>query len=290
MAIAILTVLASCSPSTCLLNLQSRNPSKSGNDLGKKTMAVAYMVSGKDSLMNKSIAEGFAEALEAEYFGGDKQVALYSMEKKAAAGNYFSKDTLINLVLDSGQDVVFLFDVPNYGDVTVTGRENAKAVIPVGINLYLYDSMNKADTVMHYMGKTVLHHNMSMPANLNDKEALELFWSKGRAASVGRNAASSFLPVWKDESYFFYSYTGSQKWEQAEQYVYEFRWRDAMKIWIEICENSDGERRGMAEYNIAMACHLLGDQALALKWLDRCDADLASPYSASLREKIAAKK
>ncbi|MDT3356882.1 MAG: DUF6340 family protein [Bacteroidota bacterium] len=287
LAIALMSVLVSCAPTTYLLPLQARHPSKSGNDLGMKTMAVVYLYEGKDSLMNKTIAESFTEALEADYFDGDDQIALYRMQK-VADGNYSAKDTLVNLVLDSGQDVVFLFDTPVYGDMTVNGRTNADVKLPLNMRMYMYDSMDKADTVKTYRGRTVLRQRMNVPEDYTDVQAEAFVWANARPAYVGSNAAANFLPVWKDEAYLYYTVPGSGKWDKAADYFSGFNFRDAMKVWMEICENSKGDRRAMAEYNIAVACHILGKDDLAAKWLDRSELVLKTKQSGELRTKIQA--
>jgi hypothetical protein len=50
-------------------------------------------------------------------------------------------------------------------------------------------------------------------------------------------------------------------------------------------------KRASAEYNIAVACYMLGDFDLALEWLDRSDADNKLPtLSDGLRKRIEARQ
>ena len=49
-------------------------------------------------------------------------------------------------------------------------------------------------------------------------------------------------------------------------------------------------KKACAEYNIAVACYMLGDYALALEWLDRSDADNNMPtLSDAMRKRINAR-
>ena len=48
-------------------------------------------------------------------------------------------------------------------------------------------------------------------------------------------------------------------------------------------------KRSCAEYNIAIACLMLGDAELAIEWLDRSDADCNLPMSEALRKRISAR-
>ena len=74
---------------------------------------------------------------------------------------------------------------------------------------------------------------------------------------------------------------------KAEQYD----WKGAMDIWIELLSSNDMMKRASAEYNIAVACYMLGDLDLASEWLDRSDADNKLPtLSDALRKRIEARK
>ena len=285
LAAVMIAGLISCSPTSYVLSLQARHPSASGCDLGRKTMAVVYVDSGMDSLFTRTVAEGFAEALEADYFDGDSVIPLYRMEK-APVAVYSSRDTLLNLVLDTSQDVVFLFDTPDYGDVTVKGREPAEVSIPLNLHVYMYDSMDKADTVRSFRGRTIFRQSMNLDKSLSDEKAKAEIWKKADARVVGANAATKFLPVWKDEDYRIYYVPGSSEWEKGAIYSYEFKWREAVEVWMAICDKTYGEKRAMAEYNIAVACHILGEDDLALRWLDKSDADGKVAPSSWLRKVI----
>ncbi len=55
------------------------------------------------------------------------------------------------------------------------------------------------------------------------------------------------------------------------------------------CESKDMLKRSCAEYNIAIACLMLGDAELAIEWLDRSDADCKLPMSDVLRKRLSAR-
>ena len=114
-----------------------RQPSRSGLDLAGKSFAVVYLQNGdeKTGEFNANFANGFAEKLEDEYFGGHRKVALYSIAQQEGA-KYASKDTLVNLVMDLNADVIFLVDMPAFG--TQESEE-----VPFHVNVFAYDSMNQ---------------------------------------------------------------------------------------------------------------------------------------------------
>ena len=109
--VAILTValaFVSCAPSRYAIQVEMRHPSKSGLDLAGKIVSVVYY-SGDNALENQAaenMAAGFAEVIEKDNVTGDGSVGVYSVDRKA--GNYALKDSLVNLVIQTGGDVVFL--------------------------------------------------------------------------------------------------------------------------------------------------------------------------------------
>ena len=64
-------------------------------------------------------------------------------------------------------------------------------------------------------------------------------------------------------------------------------WKAAIDIWLAELDTSDLMKKACAEYNIAVACYMLGDYALALEWLDRSDSDNKMPtLSDAMRKRI----
>ena len=54
--------------------------------------------------------------------------------------------------------------------------------------------------------------------------------------------------------------------------------------------SNDLLRRSCAEYNIAVACYMMGEYELASEWLDRSDKDNKLPLSDGLRKRIDSRK
>ena len=59
-----------------------------------------------------------------------------------------------------------------------------------------------------------------------------------------------------------------------------------MKVWISLLDTNNPMKRSCAEYNIATACFLMGDNELALKWLNSSDEDYPISLSKTLRKRI----
>lgn len=243
--IILLTALAgllvtACGPQTYTKYLQIRQPSRSGMDLSKRTMSVVYL-SDADSLTESAAsrqANLLAANLEKDYFEGEQKVAIYRLDKDPK-GDYSQRDTLIRMVVGTGDDVVFLVDTP-------------AAEQPSAYQVYVLDSMSGSDEVKKFAG----------------------------TSRIG----DEFVPDWYVVSLAVLYFESSNRWDKAMDYVEEDRWSEAMTVWMDIAaEAKNPVRRAAACYDTAIASWLLGQKALAIKWLDRADAFSVLDESKSLR-------
>ena len=278
------------------MNVEMRYPSSSGMSIDGKSVAVVYLNedSAKDSVFNECLANGFASAIEKNYFNGAEAVNLYKMPK-VVGGVYSNADTLINLIVDTGCDIVFLFDAPEFGNVQIKEQKTSTSgtyypvSVPVAIKLYGFDSLSGSDTVRVWTGTRMLSANME--ASLGRQAAADSLWNRigSSAENLGEVSARTFAPVWKEETYTFIYYESPEAWLTAAQYASDYKWNEAMKVWISLLDTNNPMKRSCAEYNIATACFLMGDNELALKWLNSSDEDYPISLSKALRKRIQAR-
>ena len=292
-ALSALVALQSCDPQAFSMNVEMRYPSSSGMSIDGKSVAVVYLNedSAKDSVFNEYLANGFASAIEKNYFNGAEAVNLYKMPK-VGGGVYSNADTLINLIVDTGCDIVFLFDAPEFGNVQIKEQKTSTSgtyypvSVPVAIKLYGFDSLSGSDTVRVWTGTRMLSANME--ASLGRQAAADSLWNRigSSAENLGEVSARTFAPVWKEETYSFIYYESPEAWLTAAQYASDYKWNEAMKVWISLLDTNNTMKRSCAEYNIATACFLMGDNELALKWLNSSDEDYPISLSKTLRKRI----
>ena len=207
--VSAMLALASCAPQAFVIRPEMRGASKSGLNLNGKTMAVVYLTGNENNVnsFNASLAEGFASRLEEDYFGGAREVELFKMPAEKGA-NFSAKDTLVNLVLESGRDVVFLFDEPELGSpivndpVKVTGKKLpadsayvSNVAMTFNTKVYVYDSMNKDDKVLAFSGSKSVTTDVYNDGKTS-KEKIAKASLKDipkMAEKAGNLAASSFL-------------------------------------------------------------------------------------------------
>lgn len=292
-ALSALVALQSCDPQAFSMNVEMRYPSSSGMSIDGKSVAVVYLNedSAKDSVFNECLANGFASAIEKNYFNGAEAVNLYKMPK-VGGGVYSNADTLINLIVDTGCDIVFLFDAPEFGNVQIKEQKTSTSgtyypvSVPVAVKLYGFDSLSGSDTVRVWTGTRMLSANME--ASLGRQAAADSLWNRigSSAENLGEVSARTFAPVWKEETYTFIYYESPEAWLTAAQYASDYKWNEAMKVWISLLDTNNTMKRSCAEYNIATACFLMGDNELALKWLNSSDEDYPISLSKTLRKRI----
>lgn len=256
-------ILVSCGPVKHVVHVEMRYPSKSGIELAGKNISVIYLTDGNEvsDNFNESMAEGFAKAMEQDYGTGEGSVGVYRLAD--TGGKYDHKDTLVNLLMDTGADAVFLFDRLKVTPVNNGGSK-------VDLRLYCFDAMNQKENVYGFAGSTIIDDD-------------------DKAEDTGKTVASSFLSQWKHEQYSIVYYD-SEKWYKALEKAEAYDWKGAMDIWIDLLDTRDMLKRSCAEYDIAVACYMLGDYELASEWLDRSDKDNRLPLSDALRKRIDARR
>lgn len=263
----VLMTLAACGPGKHIMHIDMRYPSKSGVDLGGKIPSVVYLVSGDGAAADfaSGMATAFAEILEQDLGTGEGSIGVYRMFKQPDV-DYADRNSLLDLMVDTDADVVFLFEEVEIGP---SEANQTSVMVPFTMKLYCLDGMDKSEQVRTFAGSSRSH--------FDGKDA-------------GRTVAESFKTVWKTEPYSL-AYFDSEKWYLALDKAEAYDWKGAMDQWFKLLNSNDPLRRSCAEYNIAVACYMLGDYSLAAQWLDRSDADSKLPnMSDNLRKRIDSRK
>lgn len=303
-ALSVALVAVSCGPSRHSIHVEMRHPSKSGINLDGKVVSVVYLENDNQmaSSFAEGMADGFAYALEQDYATGEGSVGIFRMNDSDGA-RYSSKDSLMNLLIDTGSDVVFLLDTLSLGKMTLGGISSVASPtsadssyitvgnLPFKVSMYCFDGMNKDERVYTFAGSSV-----AAPHAYSDgKQSRETLLASALSTlpdvgfEAGQMLAGSFKSQWKHEQYSIVYFDGSQ-WYKAVDYAEQYYWKEAMDIWIGLLDTNDLLRRSCAEYNISVACYMLGDYDLAEEWLDRSDVDNKLPLSDGLRKRIESRK
>ena len=293
--------LAACSPQTLTLNVDMRHPSKSGIDLSRKSMSVVYMDDAQaDTTFSNGVASSLARSLEEDYFAGREAIGVYKIPVDSV-----SLSLMHDLVIDSGDDVIFLIGPPTFGEVSlgetkpvsylvsVDSAFVTQAQIPYNAKLFVYDSMDKEDKLHIFRGNSILRgqvysNGVTAPEFLKDKA---LDFKELGADLVGKQISNRFVPTWKTEAYSLYYFEGwDDDWVEAAYYAYDMNWKKAADKWMKKVNEGSDTKRACACYNTALAFYMMGDLNLATKWLDRADQYGTPSLSPGLRKRIEARR
>ena len=297
---AVAFMIASCSPIRHAIHLEMRYPSKSGIEFTGKNIAVVHLENDNklSNALAEGIADGLAYSLESDYGTGEGSIGIYRMQA-TRGGNYRSKDTLINLLIDTGSDVVFLLDTLATGTMTMGGPSSVASPssadssylstgnLPFKMGLYCFDAMNKDEKVYTFTGSST-----AVPFAYSDgRQSAEVIMKRAEESLVdlgfeaGVTISSNFKSQWRHEQYSVVYFETAQ-WYKAMEYADRYAWKEAMDIWLGLLDTNDRLKRSCAAYNLALASYMLGDYDLASRWLDRSDKDNRLPMSDSLRKRI----
>lgn len=293
--------LASCAPMKHVVHVEMRHPSKSGVDLAGKDISVVYLETENTvaNLFSEGMADGFAYTLEQDYGTGEGSVGIYSM-RMSGNGNYASRDSLFNILMDTGADVVFLFDTVRLGTIVIGGATRSafsqsvdsayvsRASMPYTMKLFCFDGMDKTEQVKTFGGTSVVRPDVYSDGKRNSKELMDKAMKDIDAAGwkAGLLVAESFKSQWKHEQYSIVYFESDERWFDALLKAEQYDWKGAMDIWIGLLSSKDVMKRACAEFNISVACYMLGDYRLASEWLDRSDEDNKLPISDAMRKRI----
>lgn len=298
-AAAAAMLLAACSPETYSIYLDVRQPSSSGLDLSRKSMAIVYMdgPTKADSLLSAKAAASFAGAMEKDYFNGEEAIGMFA----CPTADTVTVETMRSLIMDTGEDVVFLLrsvigepsDIDNIVYQKATHPDSAyvcKARIPTKVNLYVYDSMGQ-DTVKVFKGSTAANaavfNNGIVPED-NLKELLRARVPGIGGESVGQRIATRFLGGWKTETFTFYWFEdiNADEWFKPIMLAQEGKFADAVKGFEPFVKSKNSYKAAHACYNMALCFYLMGDLDLATKWLDEADKLENVSNTGALRRRI----
>ncbi len=294
LAAALLFLSVSCGPSAYLLDVEMRRPSAAGVDIIGKAVSVVYMDNGieTDSIFAASMSSAFASRLEQDYFAGDSLITLFCLDQQPDV-DYSDKENMVDLLVDTGSDVLFLFNPPVFADGNVTvseaaGTGTATGEFPFSVRLYVYDSMDRRDTVLQFSGSSVAKISADIGETVSDDGVMFILKSAldGTARNVGTASGEKFSPRWKAEEIVFFVYDSSA-WYDTYYYVQQYQWQKAMDIWMSMLDTGNLEKKACIEYNMAAVCYILGQHELSSDWLELSEKHFdLSPYTGYLKKKI----
>lgn len=246
------------------MSMEMRYPSSSGLNLTGKSVAMVYPygLTQEEMQLTSSVAGALADQLDAAYPESDS-TRLYTIQYTDDFARMATPDSLVNLVLKTDADVVFLFGHPSeFAD----GYKQGGFKLP----LYCYDALG---------GEKAGVKSFTITADAGSDAALS-------GKNIGNRISSSFIPTWREEEFGIW-YTENGAWNNALLQALDFKWDAAVKGWMSILETAtDPNIRACLEYNIGLGCFMMGNRELALQWLTQSDTESSSEVTTSLISRV----
>lgn len=290
-AISLSLLASSCSPVAYRFNMEKRMPGESGIEFNGKTVSMVYVFpdSFRDSLFAAETSLGFVKSLEGLYYAGSDGVPLFNVADDGKA-DYSDKDSLVNFVVNTDSDIVFVLHSVSVGEVVRPddkGLGDNVLATPFKATLSVYDSMYSADTVSSTKISDSFLWQVKDGASMEEIGKSVLSSLADASFEYGRELSATFAPRWKEASYTVILYDSDSRWmEAAEMAVTDMNWKAALDIWMQKADTGNLQKSSCAAYNCALCCYLLGDSKTALKWLDYSDSLYLLSYSKTLRNMI----
>lgn len=101
---------------------------------------------------------------------------------------------------------------------------------------------------------------------------------------IADRMGKEFFPYWEEQARF-YMLIQDPSFLKVRTFIQEFRWKEViglMKLYLETGDKNDAYA---ASFNIALACEMMGNFDLALKWIEKCKK-IKSDYTTNLYEAI----
>ncbi len=280
--------LTSCGPSKTYVSVESKGKTDNLIPFEGRRLSVISMVrvGDRDSALVSELGMGVAQKIESELGLGEGALGVYAVPMTVEGGS--ESGTLDLLAVQTESDLLISIDSLSVGSfILARGGENVVQVsLPVIFNVQAYDFLKLesiycrqvVDTVVWtVMGEGQVPNSMAIAqANAHLKEAFR---------GVGEKVSEIFLPSWNQEERMILCFSGS-KWEAAYYLAYDFKWEQAIDIWLDLVKSGSPMKQGAAAYNLAVACEILGRYDIAHKWLDFAESKCYFAQMTTLRKKL----
>lgn len=269
-------MFASCAPQAAFFQVDVRDMQGSDLDISGKQAAVFSLVGNNaaDSVRGGNAALALAGKLEQDR-GLENPLPVFSLPLLDFAGfgeAGYDKEYLKELMLSTGADLQIFVNSLKFGfyEVQETGGYIGEygerlVMLPYSVDMHIYDALNDTLLVQHSSRDTVY---MAVLAQANRKEYGALVADKLPEVCkvVGESLGSTLTRQWSRQERMLVNYEGNEKWEKPLALALDFKWKEAVELWMPLVSDPNSRKASYAAYNIAVACDMLGQKMLAGEW------------------------
>jgi len=303
---ALLTLVWSCGPAARVLEVESSVPALYPVGLENNSVAVFFPVekldthgnyiSVNDSLFMAQVAEGIAQEIESQLFLDQGAVFVFS---HYPSDREYGLSYIQELSFVSNSDIVILLDSLNISKPMVVQNSGVEYGESYTMN-YIYSVVHSLSLVYDgTSGEQLARISKSdsvywevLSRNELREEALVLRVLNSLpnvTNMLGNDISKRMFPEWVHQQRNIYVFP-NPKWDEAYSFAQQFKWKEAMDIWLGELQSQDKVKVAVAAFNMAVACELTDRVELASEWAELSFKSYVLPgiisYKQYLKEKI----
>ena len=283
-AALLMAVMVGCLPQARYFNVDVRGEDFVEIPVEGNSVAVFSIVSQNryDSIRCSNVALGLAEKIEADRGLAKGDVAVYSVPKiefrgfpSALNDKLTDVDTayVSQLMLKTGAQMLIFVDNLRFGQysiphsVTSVEFDNMNVLVPYNVDMNVFDPV-KGETLYKLEMKDSIYMQMvSTVVNERKVGAMISNYLPDIASKIGEKLASHLSVQWETQERMLVSFE-DMKWEKACGLAQDFKWEEAIKIWMPLAESENPKKAAYAAYNIAVGCEMMEQFDLSRKWIE----------------------
>lgn len=282
--LSLLFAIAACSPIPYYVGIDVQKESNYDIDLDGRNVAVIAVssIGDKDSALVSEVGMGIAEKIESDKGLSSASIPVYSVYSEEARIN--EPGSLDLIAIQTSSDMLLVLDSLWIGSYTVDeGVENAEdqlvyrdgeflyvtnVELPIKCLFTVYDAKSLSSVKKTVLSDT-LAWTMLGETKANSVKAIAKANTtlKKVFKDIGAEFASNFSRQWESQDRMIIAFD-DPTWMKAYHYAENFKWQEAMDIWLELVKVYSPKKSACAAYNIAVACEMQEKYEVALKWLD----------------------
>jgi len=269
-------LLAGCGvPKAMVFDVDVLQPTKYVLDVEDRSTAfvATYSDDKSDSAAVAAVALGAARQIEENNALEEGTIGAFTIPASEYKGAE-DKEYLEQLMLATGNGCLAIINNLTFKEGSLKRGlyeyygSNIIAIVPVIANLDIYDALT--DTML-FQTHVIDSIKFLIPEDyVLTEESLNNFMSENRAQifnAFGAKIADKVSQKWNQEEWMLIDYPDNTSWHKAYTDAMEFKWEEAVKVWMPSTEDSDSKRASYAAFNIAVACQMMGETDLALNWI-----------------------
>lgn len=279
----LLAAVTGCTPQAYYVNVDVKDDGFVELPIEDNNLSLFAITSqnSSDSLRLSNVAVGIAEKLEQDREWAKGRIPVYSIPKEEFMGfpselNRIEGGTdttyLHTLMVESGSRMLLFVDNLRFYDYGVqknasnTGYDNVNVILPYSVELNIYDAVD--DSLLYNLVErdSVYVQVLSSVANGGELGTAVAGYLPQIARKIGEKMGALFTVQWITQERMVICYDGSPDWESALLFAQDFKWREAIELWMPFAESENPKKAAFAAFNIAVGCEILEEPELALKW------------------------